>query len=626
MRETLCMGCMRDKGTAPVCPYCGYEEGTPQYAAYLPPRTMIDSRYLVGRVLSYNGEGVQYIGYDCMKGCRVDIREFFPDTLSVRDTDGRSVRVLDGRQIPFKANLGDFTEILGKLIRMRTLSCVVQVLGWVEANNTVYAVMEHVEGISLRDYLVQKGAMLTWQETADLLMPAMKTLSLLHQDGILHRGISADTVFVTPHNTAKIGGFAVSAVRAARTELAAELFPGYSAPEQYTAVNPHGPWTDVYAVCALLYTCLTGQRPPEALIRSADKKLMPPRERNETVPQAVSDAILKGLELDIHSRIQSMDSLISALCGMVVEAESSVVTEPAPAAPPIPIKPEEDMVQIPPVHRPSFKKKVEPEEKTAYYRPASAPATHSVSPEEAEGREAERRRTRKLVLNSMLIALPILLLALILTFWLLFGGRSNQRDEESSEPSAASEEWLVSSYPEEESSRRENSGRDEESSREESSREESSREESSQPESSAEESSQAAIKMENFVGQKYADVVASAAYKDLYIFAEPSYEYSDQYEEGYIIDQDVTPGLEVTPGTRVSLTVSQGSRYIELPSYEKQTMQTYTARLSSMGIPYTVVYRKSSDYPPGYVVGLSVSDNRYDTTSGAAIEVYVSQE
>ena len=93
LRETLCMGCMRDKGTAPVCPYCGYEEGTPQYAAYLPPRTMIDSRYLVGRVLSYNGEGVQYIGYDCMKGCRVDIREFFPDTLSVRDTDGRSVRV-----------------------------------------------------------------------------------------------------------------------------------------------------------------------------------------------------------------------------------------------------------------------------------------------------------------------------------------------------------------------------------------------------------------------------------------------------------------------------------------------------------------------------------------------------
>ena len=55
-------------------------------------------------------------------------------------------------------------------------------------------------------------------------------------------------------------------------------------------------------------------------------------------------------------------------------------------------------------------------------------------------------------------------------------------------------------------------------------------------------------------------------------------------------------------------------------------MQTYTARLSSMGVPYTVVYRKSSDYPPGYVVGLSVSDRRYDITSGATVEVYVSQE
>lgn len=623
------MGCMRDKGAATVCPYCGYEEGTPQYSAYLPPRTMIDSRYLVGRVLSYNGEGVLYIGYDCMKGCRVDIREFFPDTLSVRDADGQNVRVLDGRQIPFKANLGDYTEILGKLMRMRTLSCVVQVLGWVEANHTVYAILEHTEGISLRDYLVQKGSMLTWQETADLLMPAMKTLSLLHQDGILHRGISADTVFVTPQNTVKIGGFAVSAVRAARTELAAELFPGYSAPEQYTAVNPHGPWTDVYAICALLYTCLTGQRPPEALIRSEDKKLMPPRERNETVPQSVSDTILKGLELDIHSRIQSMDSLISALCGSVVEAESVVIPEPTAVAIPEESEPE-DMVQIPPIRRPSFKKKEEKEEKTAYYRPASSPATHSLTPEEAEGKEAERRRTRKLVMNSMLIALPILLLALILTFWILFGGRNSERNEESSEPSTASDEWLVSSYPdeEEESSRREPSreeSSEEESSDEESSQEESSKEESSKEESSKEESSQAKIYMENFVGKKYADVVASAAYKDIYIFTEPTYEYSDQYEEGYVMGQDVTAGLEITPGTKVNLTVSKGSRYIQLPSYEKQTEEAYTARLASLGVPFTVVYQPSDTYPEGYVVGLSVSDNRYDITSGTTVEVYVSQ-
>lgn len=631
MRETLCMGCMRDKGEAVVCPYCGYEEGTPQYAAYLPPRTMIDSRYLVGRVLSYNGEGVLYIGYDCMRGERVDIREFFPDTLAVRDADGRTVRVLDGRQIPFKANMSDYTEILGKLIRMRTLSCVVQVLGWVEANNTVYAVLEHVEGLPLREYLLRKGAMLSWQETSDLLLPAIRTLSLLHQDEILHRGLSADTVFVTAQNTVKIGGFAVSAVRAARTELAAELFPGYSAPEQYSSVNPHGPWTDVYAVCALLYACLTGQRPPEALIRSADKELMPPRERNETVPAYVSDAILQGLELDARKRIQTMDQLADAITGA---PSQPIVVVPA-AEPAVAETETEEPIQIPPVRRPSFKKKEEKEEKTAYYRPASSPATHTLTPEEAEGREAERRRSRKLVLNSMLIALPILLLALIISFWLLFGGRdSGRQEEESSEPSLASEEWLVSSYPDEESgvqsrdeSSREESSREESSepSREESSGEESSAAESSRAESSAE-SSEAAIFMENFVGQKYADVVASAEYKDVYIFATPTYEYSEDYEEGVVMDQDITPGLEITAGTRVNLTVSRGSRYIRLPSYEKQTEQAYTARLASLGVPYVVVYREDDNYPSGYVVGLSVSDNLYDITSGATVEVYVSQE
>ena len=123
-----------------------------------------------------------------------------------------------------------------------------------------------------------------------------------------------------------------------------------------------------------------------------------------------------------------------------------------------------------------------------------------------------------------------------------------------------------------------------------------------------------------------ADVVASAEYKDVYIFATPTYEYSEDYEEGVVMDQDITPGLEITAGTRVNLTVSRGSRYIRLPSYEKQTEQAYTARLASLGVPYVVVYREDDNYPSGYVVGLSVSDNLYDITSGATVEVYVSQE
>jgi beta-lactam-binding protein with PASTA domain len=610
------MGCMKDRGEATICPHCGYEEGTPQYASYLPPRTMIGNRYLVGRVLNYNGEGVLYIGFDTMNQRRVDIREYFPDTLVSRDSDGKTVRVTEGRQIAFKANMGDYIEMMQKLTRLRTISCLVQVYGLLEENQTVYAIREHLEAISLREYLVRKGTMLSWQEAADLLMPAVKTLRLLHQDGILHRGLSADTLFVTPQGTIKIGGFSISAVRAARTELAAELFPGYSAPEQYSPVSPHGPWTDVYGICALFYTALTGQRPPEALIRSEDKQLMSPRERNETVPPYVSEALLKGLSLNIQQRIQDMDALLAVLTGIPVAQEQDAAVK----------KEDPEPVRVEPIRRPSYRKN---EEKTAYYHPApSHSKTHlkeeeKIDPQE-EGRAAERRRTRKLVMNSMLIALPILLLALILTFWLLFGGRNQETEKnpsESSDTIVASDEWLVSSYAESSHSSNNTETRpNSESSQDDNSRPESSRKESS------EESKSETYQMENFVGQKYADVVADAKNREIYLFADPEYRYSDEQPEGYIIDQDVTAGLEISKGTRVTLTVSKGSQKIQLPAYEKQTEQAYLTKLDALGVPYRVVYKTDSDYPAGYVVGTSASDNQYDLSSGVPLDVYVSMD
>lgn len=230
-------------------------------------------------------------------------------------------------------------------------------------------------------------------------------------------------------------------------------------------------------------------------------------------------------------------------------------------------------------------------------------------------------------MNSMLIALPILLLALILTFWLLFGGNSRgggseQSGTESSD-TVASDEWLVSSYPERSEISRETSSRVE-SSREESSRPES--QASSRPESSAEssaESSEESYVMDNFAGQKYADVINDTRYKDLYIFAEPTYVYSEEQPEGYIVEQDVTPGLSISKGTRVVLTVSKGSQKVALPEYEKQTEEAYLMKLDALNVPYRVIYQVGSDYPAGYVVGIGSSDYTYDLSSGMPLDVYV---
>ncbi|MEG2596830.1 MAG: protein kinase, partial [Oscillospiraceae bacterium] len=134
--------------------------------------------------------------------------EYFPDTLALRGDNGKTVAVKPGSQIQFKAYMSDFIEIAEKISRMRTLSCIVQVLAICYQNNTVYSVLEYVEGMSLKTYLEKRGVMLTWTETAEMLMPLIQTLEMVHEDGLIHRGISSDTVTLCRNKSVKLNGFA----------------------------------------------------------------------------------------------------------------------------------------------------------------------------------------------------------------------------------------------------------------------------------------------------------------------------------------------------------------------------------------------------------------------------------
>ena len=298
-----------------------------------------------------------------------------------------------------------------------------------------------------------------------------------------------------------------------------------------------------------------------------------------------------------------MDTLIGRLTG-----EAEPVPAAAPAEPDFPtiVIPEDDWPE-------------EPEGNTTYYRPAASGETRTTKDTRRVETEAEEKsRTKKLGLTSMAITLPILLLALILTFWILFGGRNHGGGTSSSEnsvDSTVSDEWLVPSKEESELSF---------SSRDESSRGESSAE--SSEESSQEESSEEVLKMEDFKGQKYADVIANAKNKAIYIFAEPEYVYSSEYEEGIVVDQDVTPDIEITTGTQVRLKVSKGTPYLILPSYDKKTEKEYLNELAAMGITNVAVSRRRDPLfnQGGYVVGTNMSDGQYDIVNKPLLEIYVS--
>jgi serine/threonine-protein kinase len=621
---------MENKGESVVCPHCGYSENGPRIQSFLPPRSLIGNRYLVGKVLSYNGEGVTYIGFDTVSDRKVSVREFFPDALVTRAEDGCSVEVRPNCQIQFKTYLSDFLEVNEKIAHLRSISCLVQILDIVRDCGTVYAISEHLLGETLEQFLQRRGVMLTWGETYDLLMPIIRTMQLIHEDGIIHRGISPSTIYITPSGKAKLAGFGISAVRAARTELAAELFPGFSAPEQYSSTSPHGTWTDIYAICAVLYFCVTGIAPPEALIRSPENELIRPRERNETVPTRVSNAIMQGLALRPDDRIHTIQELTPRLVVNKAPSGSDAPTVAIPAIPTPPRRTADDQPRYPENSRkPSGsepKRTAEPQRPNLRStvpknsaRPNQAPRTQQrpVQKQQTPPRkkQEEEKSGRSIMMTTMLITLPILLLILIFTFWFLFGNRSKTESYKNnivSSDSSASEEVSSSGFG--------NYTPPVTSSEEESS------EESSEPEEepSSEESSTPTWSMVNLVGRQLEEVQHDGEVTGHVTLSDIEYVYSESSPEGEIIWQDVSTGTSVENGAAVRIKVSRGSQYVTFPDWEKQTESEYCSQLDALGIPYKVDYRSSNDYPSGYVIGSDhMVDTKYDRSSQTVVTVYV---
>lgn len=308
---SLCMGCMNDKTYDGPCKLCGYSDDSPCIPTYMAPRTFLAERYIVGKVISYNGEGAVYIGYDTAAGIKVTIKEFMPDTLCMRRKGETEITVDPSSAALYKTYLSEFIDLNRTLMKLRGMSHVQTVLDVFCENNTAYVVFEYINGISLKTYLANSTGEITWDQAKELFSPFFTTLSLIHSAGILHRGISPSTIFVTDKLELKLTGFAISAARTTGTEIACEVFAGFAAPEQYNN-EINGTWTDVYGIAAVLYRCLTGCTPTEAIARSGGS-MLEPMMINRNIPANISSAIMEGLQLAPESRIRTMTEFVDRL-------------------------------------------------------------------------------------------------------------------------------------------------------------------------------------------------------------------------------------------------------------------------------------------------------------------------
>ena len=315
--ERVCYGCFREKpDDAPACPHCGFSGEAEQPFLALPMGTVLRGRYLVGRVLGVGGFGITYLGYDLVLEIRVAVKEYMPSGLATRHADRHRV-VLTGRgKEDYERGLDRFLEEARILARLQGTPYIVSVQDHFQENGTAYFVMEYVDGMSLKAYLAAQGGKIPWGQALTILLPVMEALVRVHDLGLTHRDISPDNIFITAGGESKLLDFGAARFSAGEEKSVSVILKhGFAPEEQYSSHGSQGPWTDVYAMGATLYRCITGELPPDSIERARRDTLKKPSELADLLPTDLEGAMLRAMAVKAEDRFPSMEAFLKAVTG-----------------------------------------------------------------------------------------------------------------------------------------------------------------------------------------------------------------------------------------------------------------------------------------------------------------------
>lgn len=317
----LCLGCMKKKTREGACPYCGFDEKEYESCMYqLPLGTILDGKYLVGKVLGEGGFGITYIAWNLSLQIPLAIKEYFSSTFAGRDSHrGNQVVPFTGsKQKYYQKGKESYIQEARVLAKFCKEDGIVEVKDYFEENGTAYIVMEYLDGKNLIEILKnieENNSHMHPKVVLDLMRPVIKTLNLVHEQGVIHRDISPDNLIMLSNNQIKLIDFGASRDFSKSDDgMSVILKEGYAPEEQHRRDGKQGPWTDVYALCGTMYRAITGRKPEDAISRMAGTPLKKPSELGIGYINRNQESILmKGLEIRRENRIQNMEELYMAL-------------------------------------------------------------------------------------------------------------------------------------------------------------------------------------------------------------------------------------------------------------------------------------------------------------------------
>jgi serine/threonine protein kinase len=281
--------------------------------------TVLDGKFVVGNVLGApGGFGIAYLGWDRVLQRKVVIKELFPDGLVSRAAGSTSAvdPIQSSQRAFFNLQRELFLDEARKLARLDGVDAVARVIHYFAENDTAYFVMPHVPGTSLAQRVHQAGR-LPADQVLHYVWPLAQGLQAIHDLGLVHRDIKPENVLVDERERPVLIDFGNATVMDMGGSTRHNFFAVsrcFAAPEQYVNdLSRTGPWTDIYALGALIYFCLTGQRPTDSAVRAAGGELPPLAQLAPDLPQALLDAVDRAMAMDPTQRPATVPEFLALL-------------------------------------------------------------------------------------------------------------------------------------------------------------------------------------------------------------------------------------------------------------------------------------------------------------------------
>ena len=405
------MKCMEPNSGTEVCPHCGYAGERERLPHVLRPGTILKDQYLLGEPLGQGGFGITYIARDLNLDIRVAIKEYYPNGYAVRNISiSDRVTITDERmRLDIQKGKDSFLKEARTLARFRETAGIVDVLNFFEANDTAYIVMEYLDGETLGHRLKRK--LFTAAEIFERMGPVFNTLEKIHMQDVVHRDISPDNIMIMPDGSLKLMDFGAARLMnyVDQRSVSVVLKAGYAPLEQYSTKGEQGPWTDVYALCATIYKCITGKTPADPHDRLMGEAVPWPSELGLPISVRQENALKQGMAIFLKDRFQTIGELRSTLRK---EDSDSMVSGPITLEP----KSSDDRtVALPRKQQtPSAEKKpVKKPQKEPEAKPQQDGKQSRVKPAQKKEANSKKRRSPYLWIGGAVLGLIVLSLVLV---------------------------------------------------------------------------------------------------------------------------------------------------------------------------------------------------------------------